>query len=806
MASLIQDIRFSVRLIRKRPGVALLIVTALGLGIGLNAAIFSVFNAVVLRPLPIFQPDRVVWLFSKISQTGARLGTSYPDYLDWKSQSSSFETMAAFYSLSFTLTGDGPAEHLKAAGVSASAFKTWGVSTILGRDFTDNDDRTGANRVVILNYSFWQRKFGGDPAVLGKTLVLDDQQYNIVGVLQPTPLGVLKYPDVYVANGPLINSHIMERDTRYFFPVARLKPHVTQAQAQAEMDTIAARLAAEYPATNKDMGISIQGMVEQLTADGRKPLSLLIVASSLIFLLAAVNVMTAFIAATAERRQELATRLALGATPAALLRQLFVQALMIGSIGGALGLLLAKLTLAFFLHRFPAAFQRFQETTVDSSVFLISLVMALLASVVVTLLSGVYVSRLRANDKLTGERISFALSRNRRLGRAALIIFEVSLASALSLVCGLLIKSFYEVEKVDLGFSPSHIYSFQVNPPLTRYKDPDQLIALYQAAFNTLSNLPGMHSTSAISSLPLTTQGWVNTVEVDAQSPLFGQKVTVEDESILPGFFEAMRLPLLRGRDFRDADQKGAPPVVIVDNVLADKLWPGKDPLGQRLRMSTQTGGQTHWLEVIGVVQQIKHFGPERPARWSQLYVAQYQDPFPVLSFVINTDLPESAVRAATTKALHELNKDLPIENFETMDAYLDTILGTRKLSLLLFSIFASIAVLLGMIGIYGVVANSVIQRRREIAIRMAVGATPKGAIFLVTRLGLLATLAGVLLGSAIVVSLTRVLASFLFGITALDPKIYALTGVVLILLAVVAGIIPAIRLLRFNIQEILRQ
>jgi len=806
MASLIQDLRLSVRLIRKRPGATLLIVAALALGIGLNTAIFSVLNAVVLRPLPIVHPDRVVWLHSKINQTGARLGTSYPEYLDWKTQSSSFDSMAAMYALSFTFTGNGPPEHLKVAGISASGFKTWGVNTIVGRDFTDDDDRPAANRVVLLTYPFWQRKFGGDPAILGKTLVLDDNQYTIIGVLQPTPLGVLKYPDVYVANGPLINHHIMDRDTRYFFPLARLKANVTQAQAQAEMDTIAARLAAQYSATNKNMGVDVQSMIEQLTADGRKPLSLLIVASTLIFLLAAVNVMTAFIANTAARREELSVRLALGATRSDLLQQLFVQASIIGLIGGAFGLLLAKSALAFFLHRFPDAFLRFQETNLDFTVISITLAMALVASIVATLLSAIYAFRLNVSRQLTAQWSTPTPSKHRSLGRGALIIFEVSLASALSLVSGLLIKSFYEVEKVDLGFSTSHIYSFQINPSPTRYKDPPGLIALYKSAFERLTSFPGMQSTSAITSLPLTTQGWANTLEVDAQSPLFGQKVTVEDEAVLPGFFQTMKLPLLAGRDFTEADRDGALPVVIVDNVLAAKLWPGQNPLGQRLRMSLQRGGGTRWLEVIGVVQEIKHFGPEKSTRWMQLYVPLYQDPSPVLSFVVNTELPESAVQSTTNKALHELDKDLPLENFETMNAYLDTLLGTRKLSLLLLTIFAGIAILMGTIGIYGVVTNTVIQRRREFAIRMAVGATPTRAIFLITRAGLIATLAGILVGSALIAGFTRILASFLYGVSVLDPAIFLFTGLALLVLAALASVIPATRLFRFNIQEILRQ
>jgi putative ABC transport system permease protein len=806
MQPLTQDVRFSLRLIRKKPGMTFLVVAALVLGIGLNTAIFSVVNAVLLRPLPIFQPDRVVWLHSKVNQTGATLGTSFPDYLDWKNQSRSFEAVTALYAVSFTLSGSGPAEHLKATAISASGFKVWGVSTVLGRDFTEADDQPGANRVAILTYAFWQRKFGGDPNILGKSLALDDQTYTIIGILQPTPVDVLGYPDLYVANGPLLNQHIMERDTRYFFPVGRLKPDVTYEQAQAEMDTIAARLASEYPKTNKDMGIRVQSVVQQLTAGGRRPLLLLILASSLIFLLATINVMTVFWGNTVERRQELNVRLALGSTRSSLLRQLFIQALLYAVIGASFGLLFAKLGLASFLRRFPAAVLRFEETTIDWRVVFLTMGMALVASLAATVAPAIYAFRVRTDTELKGEWSSMAPAKYRIFGRAGLILFEVALASALSVVSGLLIKSLYEVEKIDLGFKPNSVFSFQVNLPPTRYNDPAKQSAFYKLAVNKLSNLPGMQTSSAISSLPLTTQGQANTLEIEGESPLAGQHLLVEDESILPGFFRTMRLPLLQGRDFTDADHAGTPAVIIVDEILAAKLWPGQNALGKHLRMSTQRGGSVRSLEVIGIVREIKHFGPERPARWMQVYVPQYQDPTPMLSFVVNTPLPEATVRTAAEKTLHELDKDLPVENFQTMDAYLDTYLSGRKVSLLLLSGFAATGIVLGAIGIYGVVANSVIQRRREIAIRMAVGATHASTMVLITRLGLLATLTGLAIGSLAVISLTRLLASMLYGVSTLDPTIYLLTAATLILLALIASAVPAMRLLRFNIQEILRQ
>ena len=805
MHSLIQDLQFTLRLIRKRAGMTILVLAALGLGIGLNSAIFSAVNAIILRPLPIHEPDRVVWLHSRVNRTGGQLGTSYADFLDWKAQSHLFESMAAMYFFSATLSGQGAPQHIKVVGISASGFDVWGIQTAYGRNFTNADDDPGANRVVILTHAFWQHQFGGDPSILGKDLVLDDRQYTVIGVLQPTPINVLTQSDVYVTNGPLLDQpHIMERDTRWFFPVGRMKPQVTIAQAQAEMDTIASRLASQYPATTTDMGIRVESMTENLTGNG-KPLLLLILASSLIFLLAVLNVMTIFLAGALERAQELSVRLALGSPRSILLRQLLLQALMFAIVGAGLGLLLAKLGLVYFLDRFPNAAQRFHETNIDLRVIAVTLAMTLCTTLASTLVPALYAFRLKIGNELRGEPGSS--NRRRALPRGILILSEVAFASGLALVAGLLIKSLYEVEKVDLGFTPHNVLSFQITPPLNRYKEPEKQSTLYKAALEKLGSLPAMQSVSGISSLPLTSQALVNSMDPDSQSPLFGKPLLVEEESTLPGFFQVMRLPVLEGRDFTNADRQGTSPVVVVDDVLAAKLWPGQSPLGKHLRMALFTGEPGPWREVIGVVKEIKHFGPERQVKWMQVYVPQYQDPSPALSFVVNTTLSNDAAKNAALEALQEVDKDLPVESFETLDGYLNrNYLSGRQASLTLLTAFAGIGILSALFGIYGVVANAVTQRRREIAIRMALGATPIRTAFLVSRLGLFATIGGILIGSVIVISLSRVLSSMLYGVTALDPTIYILSATLVILLAIIASIVPLMRLFRFNIQQILRQ
>jgi putative ABC transport system permease protein len=803
---LIQDIRFILRLMRKRPGMTSLVIATLVLGIGLNAAIFSVVNAVILRPLPINDPDHVVWLNSKVNRTNAPLGTSYPDYLDWKAQSRSFDAIAAMRTVSFTMTGNGPAEHIKGMGISASGLRVWGVYTALGHDFSDADDRAGADRVLMLSYAFWQRKFGGDPNVLHKDLVLDDRSYKIIGVVQPTQIATLQYADVWVTNGPMLDQHLMMRDTRWFFPVARLKPSATVAQARAEMETISSRLAAQYPDTNKDMGTRVLPVSDLLSPTGSKPLFLLLIASSLIYLLAVVNVTVVFLSNAVERRRELGVRLALGSPYSSLMRQLFMNALIFAAFGSFLGLLVTKLGLIFFLHNFPNAVLRFQETTIDFKAILLTVGMALIATAAGTLTGAIYTSKLNISSELKSEGSWLTQSKYRTLGHGAFIFFEVTLASALTLVSGLLIRSLYEVQKVDLGFSPDHVISFQVNLPASRYKEAPKQAAFFRLAADKLTQLPGMDAVSGISGLPLTTQGEINGLEPDGQTPSPSEHIQVEYESILPGFFRTMRLPLLQGRDFTEGDRENSPPVVIVDNVLAAKLWPRENPLGKRVRMTARAGGNARLLEVVGVAQEIKHFGPEAKVRWMQVYVPHYQDPSPTLSFVVNTTMQQTAVKSATDKAIHALDKDLPIESFQPMDSYLDNFLSPRKVSLLLLSAFAATGIILGMIGIYGVVANSVVRRRREIAIRLAVGATPSSTMILIARPAVLAAFSGFLIGSIIVMSLRHVLASFLFGMSALSPGVYFVSALAILGLTGVASLIPAISLLRFNVQEILRQ
>lgn len=802
--SLLKDAQFVFRLIRKSPAMTGLVIAALTLGIGLNTAVFSVLNAVLLRSIPVHEPERVFSIFAKINPSGNSLGISYPEYEDWKIESHSFQSLMVICILSFNLTGRGLPEHVKAYGVSGSLADIFDLPPALGREFTDQDDRRGAAPVAILSYELWQRKFGADRAVIGTPVILDDKPYTIVGVLQPSPIPFLR-PDVWVPNGLFLNERIINRDSRYYWPQARLKSSISRETAESEMRAIAARLAAQYPASNKNAGVRFQGLVELVIGKVKRPLTFLFLASILIFALAGVNIVMVFLAMTGQRQSEFGIRLALGAQRSSLLRQFVVQSIMLIASGGTLALLLAWLVIKVFVRKFPEAVPRFHDVTINSPVIAFMLALAIMLAFATSIAPMLYLFRTGSNAIHNQDNSALFLRRH-GFAQGTMIALEVSLAAALSLATGLMIKSSYEVTKVDLGFNPRHVLSFQLDLPDSRYGQGAQQAAFYKLALEKISNSPGLATTSAVTALPLTSQGGVINVQLESSAPLAEERPLVEDEAVLPGFFKALNIPLLHGRDFRQSDGAGSPAVVIVDDLLAQQFWPGQSPLGKRIRLASPSDSTAPWREVVGVVHRIRHFGPEREPRWPRAYVPFYQDPRPTLSFIMNTTLPQAAVRSAIESAVRQIDPELPLDNFRSLEDLLNNYTGPRTLSLGLLGCFAAVALALGAIGIYGLVSHSVVRRRRDIAVRLALGASRRQALLMAVRPALMGSLAGMLLGGIAVAAISRVLAAFLFGTAALDPSIYALTAVVTLLIAVFAAFLAARTVLKLEPHQVLRE
>ncbi len=800
--ALTSDLLFTCRILRKRPWTSLAVIGALLLGVGASTAVYAVINAVLLRPVPVLEPERVVRIYAKVNTSGATMGISYPEYLDWKSQCHLFDAISVIRSFTFYSADAEHPAHLKGAGISASGFNVFGVSIVRGRNFTEEDDRPGARKVAILNNRFWEQHFGSDPNAVGKVLLLDGQEFTIVGVLQTTHVNVLDYPDVWVPNGAFVNARVMDRKVRPYFPAARLKASVTPDQARTELETVASRLAAQYPASNAGIGIKFVGLTDLLTASDRQPVILLFIAALVIFVLTCSNVVTAMVSWTARRRMELAIRMSLGASRFRVSRPLLFQSLLLVTIGGALGLLCAKLLLNLFLYRFPNALIRFRETSIDYRVICFLLLIVIVAATVATLLPSRYAWQLDIGSQLKIGHVHSVNPGYHRGRYILLIAFQIAVATSLALLSGLLIKSLYRAASVDLGFTPHHVYSFQLNLP-SRYSQPDQA-SFYMRAIEKLSSVPGLSRSSAISSLPLTTQSSAITLQTEADNQ-GANPLLVEDEAVLPGFFATLKVPIVRGREFTTADREGTPPVAVVDEVLAAKLWPDQTAIGKRIRLVETTDSEAPWREIIGVVRQIKHFGPESKVRWMQVYVPEYQDPSPVMSFVIETSLQAAAVKSAAERAVRELDRNIPVDNFQAMDDLLDNYLAGRKVTVLALSAFAGIAIVLAIMGIYGLVANDTINRRRELAIRLALGATSRQLLFVVLRRGMFAALGGVILAVALVASFARITASLLFGVAPVDPSVYFVTALSIVFVTAVAALVPAKGLFQLAPAELLK-
>ena len=804
MHSLLQDVRFSFRLMRKSRSLTLLGILALGVGVGLNTAIFSAVNAVLLRPLPYHDPGRLV-VVRTYSQSGQSAGVSYPDYLDWRSQARSFAGMAAISNDGFNLTGMGIPEHLFGRKVSASYFKVLGVAPALGRDFTDQDDLTAAAPTAIISDSLWQRKFGKDRAVIGRSINLDDHLYTIVGVA-PASLSIQK-SDFWIPISLLAGPTFSNRKWRDYSVVARLAPGVVEAQAQSEMKTIGARLAAQYPDADRWFSAGVLGLVDFWVGTSREPLLLLYGAAVVVLLLACVNVATVFLAGMSERRAELTVRLALGASRGVLLRQLLVQTFLFALAASIFGLAIARLGIALVLTTAADSMARLDETNISANVLWYIGGLAFVTSLLLGVLPALYALKLKMSTGVREASGGASASRSSVFAQRSLIVLQVSLASALTLASGLLIKSLYHVTNVDLGFEPQRITSVRVGLPEERYKDPETIVRYFDRFISGIKDMPGVRAVSAISGLPLSGRySYILFHTADERAAALGTKPFVDNMVVAPDYFATLQIPLLQGRDFTIADRLDSPPVAIVDDVLAKQVWPGESALGKQIRLAVEGDTKPPWLEVVGVVKQIKRYGPEQDVTRLQVYLPLYQTPWRYMSLAISSGTGEASLKTAILKKAYDLDPDIPLYEYLRMDELYAELFGSRKLSLGLVGAFAGISVLLGVIGIYGIVANSVTRGRREHAIRLALGSNFSQAIMVIARPIWICAIIGLVIGTAAVLVFSKALASFLFGVTPHDPRTFIVTLTSVVLLVLLASLVPAQKLRRLNPQQILRE
>lgn len=778
-----QDLGYALRQMAKAPLFTLIAILTLALGIGATTAIFSVADAVVLRPLPFSEPDRLMRLWETNPQTDS-FSSSDPNFLDWRQANRSFTDMAAIRYSTPSLIGDGEPVRLTAAAVTASLFPVLGARPAIGRTFLPEEDRPGGNtQVVVLSHRLWQSRFGADPGILGKSLRLEGQSYRVIGVM---PAG-FAFPDWAELWIPLAPDASAERDDKWLDVIARLKPGVTVEQARADLGSIARRLEERYPDSNRTWGVRIVPFQEWLVGPQvTQTMLVLLGAVGLLLLMACVNVSNLLLARATLRGREMGVRSALGAGRARLIRQLLTESVLLAACGALAGLGVAHGAVRLLRAFGPAGVPRLDEVSLDGRVLAFTLVTALVTGLLFGLVPALQASRTDLYALLQqGGRA--AIAAGRRL-RDALVVGELAMAMMLLIGAGLMIGSFLRLQRADTGFDVDGVLTVQVELPAAEYPDERRHL-FFSEALARISSLPGVRAAGATNTAPFGNfQPNINFVVEGREMRGPEDFQSADWRSVTPGFFRALGIPLRRGRLLTEADRAGAQDVVVITQTMADRLWPGEDPIGRRIQWGGQDGGA---LTIVGVVGDIRDLDIAEDAR--QVLILPYQQiPWPQMTLVIKTAGPQAGLAAAIRREIRAVDGDLPIPEVQPLRQSLSNAVAAPRFRMLLFGIFAAVALVLATVGVYGVMMFAVAQRTREIGVRLALGARPWSVVGLVLRRGLLLTLLGVGLGWAGAFGLTRFLASLLYGTAPTDATTFAAVALLLAGVATAAGYVPA--------------
>jgi predicted permease len=809
MTSLWQDLRFSLRMFAKAPGFSAIAILTLALGIGANTAIFSVVNAVLLSPLPYSKPDQLVMVWSKNDPKGYKaFPVSGGDYAEWKSQNSVFDSMAASSDALYTLTGTGEPQVVIGYQFSADYFRLLGTRPELGRTFLDEEDRAGGPDVVVLGDAIWRRTFHADPNIVGKSITLTGKPFTVVGVMPPS----FRYPSLVELWTPLglPASFLTKYDETSLRVLARLRPGVTLKQAQSQMDAIQQRIAQEHPQTDGGSGVNLIPLREEIAGDVKMPLLILLGAVGFVLLITCANMASLMLARAAGRRREIAIRTALGASRARLVRQFLTESLLLSLAGGALGVLFAHGATRFLLAIFPNNIANMsipQVTSIptDARVFSFTLLAALLTGVLFGLAPVLGFKKAASGEGLKGtSRSTTATSAERRF-RGLLVISEFALALVLLIGAGLLITSFRNLLRGNLGFDADHILSAQLFLSTAEYppEKPERRLEFVNDAMERIRRLPGVESVGAAGFMPLS--GFWGEADFTVQgqpAPAPGQKPSAKSDFVTPDYFRAMGISLLKGRAFTEQDHAGAAQVVMVNEILARKVFGTQNPIGQQLNFGESQKNDL-W-EVIGVVSDIHDFGLEEKVR-GNIYRPFAQIPLPVVAFVVRTSGRPSDLTSAVKQAIWSVDKEQPIYKIIGVDRLASESLGLRRVSSVLLGGFSALALLLAGLGIYGVTAFSVAQRTHEIGVRMALGAQPESVLKMVMGYGMRIVIAGMVIGLAGALGLSRVVASLLYGVKPTDVMTFIFTSLLLAFIALVACYVPARRAMRVDPMVALR-
>lgn len=801
MHALLQDLRYGARTLAKNPGFALVAVMTLALGVGANTTIFSFVNGILLRPLPYPKPERLVLLDETALKQGiTSMGVSFPNFLDWREQNSVFEDVATYQGGNYSLTGVGEPEQLRGGRVSHGLFEILRIQPPLGRTFTAEEDQPGHDAVVMLSHGLWQRRFGGDPTIVGRLVTLNNRSCTVIGVMPPG----FRFPEISELWVPLaLTTKIWTRTDHGLGAVARLRDGVSLERAQTELSAIASRIEQQNPVTNEGLGVSVTSMRERLSGEYREALLILLGVVGCVLLVACANVANLLLARATARQKEVAVRAALGASRWRVARQLLIESSLLGAAGGAFGLVLAVWGLDLLLAAIPVSLPFWMDFSLDLRVLGFTVGISVLTALIFGLVPALQASRIDLIETLNkGGRSAAAAAHNR--SRNLLVVAEVGLSLVLLVGAGLMMRSFLLLQRVDPGLNPQNVLTLGVILPTEKYREGARRGEFFQRLMERIQAAPGVQAGGAVSTLPLSGGRWGRSLTVEGYSVLpVGQAPMIQHNVVTPGYFRAMGIPILMGRDFAETDAADSPKVTIVDERLAREYWPDTDPLGKRIRFGPPEDNEP-WHTVIGVVGAVRHERLDADTRKS-VYLPHLQIPVRGMALAIRSGENTTSLTAAVRGQVRALDPDLPITRVLPMEEVVAQAIWEPRLYAVLFGVFAAGALLLAAVGVYGVMSYGVTQRTHEVGIRVALGAKRRDIIRLIVGQGLKLAFVGVAIGLGGAFALTRLIKGLLFGVSATDPLTFGLLALLITIVALAACLVPARRAMRIDPMVALR-
>jgi predicted permease len=795
LENILRDISYSVRVLLKSYAFTIVVVLTLALGIGANTAIFSFANGILLRPLPYPQSDRLAIVDETALKRGVdSMSVSYPNFLDWREQNTVFEDIGLHFGTSrFALSGAGEPVEIRGSRITHGLFEILRVAPQLGRTFTPDEDRPDQDAVVIMGHDLWQKNFGGDPNIVGQKIVLSNRSRTVVGVM---PRG-FRFPEVSELWVPLaLTPQMFTRTDHGLNGVARLKDGVTFAAAQAEMDNIAARIEQQNPVTNEGLGVRVTSLHDNLAGDYREALLILLGVVGCVLLVACVNVANLMLARATARQKEFALRAALGASRWRIVRQLLIESLLLAVVGGALGFALSLWALHLLLNAIPIQLPFWMDFGIDLRVLGFTLGITLLTGLIFGAVPALQTSRVDLNDTLKeGGRGSGGF---RGRSRSALVVTEIAMSLVLLVGAGLMIQSFLRLRSVNIGLDTKNLFTATVLLPRAKYTAPEQRTGFFKQLVERMRNVPGVQAASATGTLPLSGSNWGRSLTVEGYPVMsVGQAPMIQHTVVTPDYFRTMGITLLAGRDFTDSDTADGPKVTIVDERLARHYWPNESAVGKRVRFGPPEDNEP-WHTIVGVVRSVRHQRMQEDTRES-VYLPHQQIPISDLTVVARTTLDPHDVTAAMRNEVKQLDRDQPVSEIATMEEVVAESIWQPRLYATLFAVFGGGALILALIGIYGVMAFLVQTRTHEIGVRMALGATARDVFKLIVGRGMKLTIVGVVIGIAGAIAFTRLMHSLLFNTSATDPFVFIGISVLLSVAAFLACYIPARRAARVD-------